>query len=350
VVCVVCSEEFACSARFHEETRSAEVVVVCVLLSSRVSRLPFVSVVQFLRFLRVRSDNVVVGADILNISLTKFACCAEEGTMEHQDTCVKMGIQDVIELLPDLLCKIVPATRTFLLRLTSKTMRTAVENAKLDVVVVAKSGIKFHNGAGLQDKLNSLNAWCRVILLKLYDCQLGADGAREIAAVLRENSTLHTLNLDGNGVGADGAREIAAVLRENTTLHTLNLDGNGVGADGAREIAAVLRENSTLHTLTLSSYSVGVCQGGDITSELYYNGVGADGAREIAAVLRVNSTLQTLDLHYNNVRDDGAREIAAVLRVNSTLQTLNLGFNGVGADGAREIRQSWGNRRGCLKV
>ena len=164
---------------------------------SRTSRdLTRCSVVQFLRFLRVRSDNVVVGADILNISLTKFACCAEEDKMEHRDTCVKMEFQDAIELLPvEMLSKIVPPTRTFILRLTSKTMRTAVENAKLDVVVVAKSGIKFHNGAGLQDKLNSLNAWCKVIVLNIYDCELGADGARDIAAALRVNSTLQTLNL-----------------------------------------------------------------------------------------------------------------------------------------------------------
>jgi hypothetical protein len=32
--------------------------------------------------------------------------------------------------------KIVPATRTFVLRRTSKTMRAAVDNAKVDVVVV----------------------------------------------------------------------------------------------------------------------------------------------------------------------------------------------------------------------
>jgi hypothetical protein len=172
----------------------------------------------------VWSDNVVVGADILNISFTKFACCAEEDEMEHQDTCVKMGIQDAMQLLPvEMLCKIVPPTRTFILRLTSKTMRTAVENAKLDVVVVAKSGIKFHNGAGLQDKLNSLNAWCKVILLNLRDCQLGANGAREIAAALRVNSTLQTLYLVSNSVGDDGAREIAAALRVNSTLQTLNL-------------------------------------------------------------------------------------------------------------------------------
>ena len=128
----------------------------------------------------MRSDNVVVGADIFNISLTMFACWAEKDKMERQDAGVKIGFQDAIELLPvEMLSKIVPPTRTFILRLTSKTMRTAVENAKLDVVVVPKSGIKFRNGAGLRDKLNSLNAWCKVIVLRLVGRELGDDGARE---------------------------------------------------------------------------------------------------------------------------------------------------------------------------
>ena len=157
--------------------------------------------------------------------------------MEQGDARPAMGFQDAIELLPvEMLSKIVPPTRTFILRLTSKTMRTAVENAKLDVVVVAKSGIKFRNGAGLQDKLNSLNAWCKVILLNLCGFQLGADGAREIAAALRVNGTLQTLDLKYNSVGANGAREIAAALRVNSTLQTLTLDDNRVGDDGAREI------------------------------------------------------------------------------------------------------------------
>ena len=52
--------------------------------------------------------------------------------------------------------KIVPATRTFVMRRTSKTMRAAVENAEVDVVVV--SGVEFRNGEGLLHKFNGLNA------------------------------------------------------------------------------------------------------------------------------------------------------------------------------------------------
>ena len=81
--------------------------------------------------------------------------------------------QKIFEVLPqEMHSTLVPATRTFVLRRTSKTILSAGDNAKVDVVVVRRSGVKFRNGEGLlvlpqhrfftADKLNGLNAWCRV--------------------------------------------------------------------------------------------------------------------------------------------------------------------------------------------
>jgi hypothetical protein len=141
-----------------------------------------------------------------------------------------MGLQDTLELLPqELHRKMRPANRTFVLRRTSKTMCAAVENAKLDTVVKSWSGVKFPNGAGLQDKLNCLNAWCRVTLLDLNDCGLQEGGGRRIAAVLRENHTLTNLNLWNNSLGEGAGQAIAAALRVNTTLTNLNLRWNSLG-------------------------------------------------------------------------------------------------------------------------
>ena len=64
--------------------------------------------------------------------------------MEHQDARAKMGLQDAHQMLPqEMLNKMMPATRTFAMRRTSKTMRAAVENANVDAVVVARSGVTF---------------------------------------------------------------------------------------------------------------------------------------------------------------------------------------------------------------
>ena len=99
--------------------------------------------------------------------------------MEQGDARATMGLQDALDLLPqELHRKMLPANRTFVLRRTSKTMCAAVENAKLDTFVVRSSGVKFPNGAGLKNKFNGLNAWCRVTVLNLNDCGLGEFAGR----------------------------------------------------------------------------------------------------------------------------------------------------------------------------
>ena len=147
-----------------------------------------------------------------------------------------------LELLPqEMHSKIVPAARTFVLRRTSKTMRAAVENAKLDTVVKRRDGVKFRNGTGLQDKLNGLNAWCRVTVLDLTDCELRECGAQAIAAALVVNATLTELHLCNNELGEGAAQAIAAVLRVNTTLTNLDLVYNELGEGGAQEHRQLLR-------------------------------------------------------------------------------------------------------------
>jgi hypothetical protein len=97
-----------------------------------------------------------------------------------------------------MLNKIVPATRTFVMRRTSKTTRAAVEKAIIDTVVVRRSGVKFSNGEGLQDKLNG---WSTGTARKPHAHKpqpwrhsLGEGGAQTIAAALLVNIRLTVLN------------------------------------------------------------------------------------------------------------------------------------------------------------
>ena len=230
----------------------------------------------------------------------------EGGKALRREDARATALQNALEVLPqDLHRKIVPATRTFLLRRTSKTMRAAV--AKLDTVVVSRSGVKFRNGAGLKDKLNWLNAWCRMTVLDLNNCDLQEGGGQAIADVMRVNTTLTNLILVRNELGEGGAQAIAAALRENRTLTNLILHGNELGEGGGQAIADVLRVNTTLTNLNLG-----------------YNELGEGGGQAIAAALRVNTTLTELDLGVNFVGEGGGQAIADVLRVNTTLTNLNL--------------------------
>ncbi len=74
-----------------------------------------------------------------------------------------------------------------MLRHTSRTIRPAVEKA--DAVVQARRGVQFPNGRGLLDKMNGLNVWCKVTVLRLERCGLGEGGGWSLAeALLLENS------------------------------------------------------------------------------------------------------------------------------------------------------------------
>jgi hypothetical protein len=51
-------------------------------------------------------------------------------------------------------------------------------------------------------------------------------------------------------IGAQGARSLAAALRNNATLTILDLVNNDIGVEGARSLAATLRNNATLTSWT----------------------------------------------------------------------------------------------------
>ena len=151
--------------------------------------------------------------------------------MEQEVAHARMKLQDALELLPaEIHHKILPSTRTIALHRTSKTMRTAVEKA--DAVVVSRGGVQFREGEGLLDKLNSLNAWCKVTVLRVNSCGLGEGGGRALAEILRVNSTVTLLNLELNNVGDGAGQAIAEALRVNTTVTSLNLCGNNIEEGG----------------------------------------------------------------------------------------------------------------------
>tara|TARA_B110001452_G_scaffold264878_1_gene268616 strand:- start:10 stop:1203 length:1194 start_codon:yes stop_codon:yes gene_type:complete len=68
-----------------------------------------------------------------------------------------------------------------------------------------------------------------VTWLRLDTNQLGDEGAKAIAAMLRANRSLKDLSLLGNKIGDAGAEAIAAMLRVNRSLNYLDLRGNDIG-------------------------------------------------------------------------------------------------------------------------
>ena len=73
-----------------------------------------------------------------------------------------------------------------------------------------------------------------------------------MAAVLGElSSSIARLSLSDNAITDEGARVLAAALRRNDTLETLDLVFNSIGTDGLRALCGAMESNVTLQTLYL---------------------------------------------------------------------------------------------------
>ena len=142
-------------------------------------------------------------------------------------------------------------------------------------------------------------------------------GAAALAECLKFNTSLKTLNLNGNVIDADGAAALGQCLENTTSLTTLSLNGNGIGVEGAATLGKCLQYNKSLTMLNL-----------------HLNAYGGDGAAAVGECLKHNTSLRTLNLHLNENNGDGAASLGECLKHNKSLKTLNLHLNGNGYHGA----------------
>ena len=69
---------------------------------------------------------------------------------------------------------------------------------------------------------------------------------KKIAKVLKTNTSLKELNLDGNNLGPAGAKALSDALKITTSLTTLNLSFTKIRSKRATSIAEALKENKIL--------------------------------------------------------------------------------------------------------
>ena len=89
-------------------------------------------------------------------------------------------------------------------------------------------------------------------MLNMLFNDIGEEGAAELTAALRGNTTVTSLDISHNGIGDGGALHVAELLKLNTTLQSINLGGNDIGEAGAKALDDALNSNETLRTLDLS--------------------------------------------------------------------------------------------------
>ena len=158
------------------------------------------------------------------------------------------------------------------------------------------------------------------------EISIRADGAGHIARALKVNTSLLTLDLNGNKIGDRGATEIARALLENCTLESLDVRYNGIRDRGAAALAKSIKENTNTALTDLM---------------LDGNSLGDDGTYAIFDSLRRNSTLQKVSLPLTNMGRPYSRRtsrvISQALSENMNLTELDMSFNNMEEGAAEEI-------------
>ena len=123
-------------------------------------------------------------------------------------------------------------------------------NSSLTFLNISKSHFSMANVDSLASVLKD-HSKCALTGLNLQDCHVISEGALELAAALRTNSTLKRLYLDHNPIGVEGASSMSDMLQHNTSLEVLNLCDDSVREEGVHQLINGLKHNQTLRKLWL---------------------------------------------------------------------------------------------------
>lgn len=227
-----------------------------------------------------------------------------------------------------------------------------------------------------------------ISFLDVSGASLGSAGLAEIAAGLYRNTTLTRLEISNNALGnEDSGKTLKDLLRRNKSLVVLWIHKNSFGRSpsAVRYLAQGLRENKSLHSIDLSHCSLGdqgvsVLANGlgtanktlkdlfvsdnQITAtglgvlldlvgsklpisklDLAGNPLGTEGANVLADALGRNTIphLKKVWIERCGVGDDGLERIASALEQNSTLEVIALQGNVFGEQGLEALAKSLPN-------
>eukprot|EP00892_Ulva_mutabilis_P010581 jgi/Ulvmu1/7896/UM004_0128.1 len=226
---------------------------------------------------------------------------------------------------------------------------------------------------------------------RLYDpaaSTFGDAGAECIASLLKVNTGLRFLLLEGNSIGAKGASAIAESLGVTTgsNLQLLNLASNPIGDPGAAAFAHLVRTNRTLKMLDVGNCHIGLhgllslsdalsCSPSPALESLVLEGcLVASPPQDHAAIsmakmmstntslrqiylskmglrdcdlevlveygLSKNQTLEVLDLRANKLSGMAAMHVARLLQENTSIRVLHLASNRISDEGILAIVES----------
>lgn len=179
---------------------------------------------------------------------------------------------------------------------------------------------------------------------------VGIKGAQTLAAALKVNTKIRSLNLGDNWFGDQGVAAIAEVLKTNVTITSLNLSDNRVRLAGVNALCLGLQDNNTLTELSLKGNSLDDRAATPLAGALHsstaitrldlsYNNFSEEAGRVFGGMLADHSSLLDFNLKWNSLRAKGGAALAEKVATNRVLNRLDIGWNGLGDAGAQAISE-----------
>ncbi|XP_052051841.1 ribonuclease inhibitor isoform X2 [Apodemus sylvaticus] len=166
---------------------------------------------------------------------------------------------------------------------------------------------------------------CRLKTLWLWDCDVTAEGCKDLCRVLRTKESLKELSLASNELKDEGARLLCESLVEpGCQLESLWVKTCSFTAAACPYFCSVLTKNRSLMELQMSS-----------------NPLGDLGVQELCKALgQPDTVLRVLWLGDCDVTNSGCTSLAAVLLANRSLRELDLSNNCMGEAGVLQLLES----------
>lgn len=182
--------------------------------------------------------------------------------------------------------------------------------------------------AGIADLCPALlQASCRLRVLWLWECDITAEGCRDLCRVLRAKQSLKELSLASNPLGDGGARLLCeSLLEPSCQLESLWVKTCSLTEACCPHFRSVLTQNKSLLELQMSDNKLGdagvreLCQGlgqpGSVLRVLWLGdcGVSDSGCSSLASMLLASRSLRELDLSNNCMGDPGIRQLLESVR------------------------------------